>query len=414
MRKFLRIFLLLTVLASGTLLAAPVGAAPPTPARATVPDVAPAPGPCVDGALPSGGLSRICVPAAGWNGDLIVYAHGYTAFNAPLDFYNLTLPDGTYLPALVQSLGFAFATTSYRRNGLAILEGVDDVRELVAQFVAGKGQPGRTYIVGPSEGGAVAALSAERSADIFDAGLSLCGPIGDFRKQINYWGDFRVLYDYFFPDVLPGDAMHVPDALIANWDTGYQPAALAALADQTARRRPAHPHEQRALRPGRPQHHRRDHRRHPVVQRLRHRGRQAAARRHPLRQPGPHLQRLAQRPGAQRRVDRFTADPKALAQLQKYQTTGNPAIPLITLHTTGDPIVPYWHQIYYRGKLTANHNTNVTQVKIFRYGHSAFTTTEVLAGFSLMVLRAGASQMYVPPQYDESGVRAMERSALGQ
>ena len=414
MRKFLRIFLLLTVLASGTLLAAPVGAAPPTPARVTVPDVAPAPGPCVDGALPSGGLSRICVPAAGWNGDLIVYAHGYTAFNAPLDFYNLTLPDGTYLPALVQSLGFAFATTSYRRNGLAILEGVDDVRELVAQFVAGKGQPGRTYIVGPSEGGAVAALSAERSADIFDAGLSLCGPIGDFRKQINYWGDFRVLYDYFFPDVLPGDAMHVPDALIANWDTGYQPAALAALAAKPlaaaqlirTSSAPFDPADLNTI------------------------GATTAgilwynvfATEDGKQQLGgiPYDNRARIYSGSlndralNAGVDRFAADPKALAQLQKYQTTGNPAIPLITLHTTGDPIVPYWHQIYYRGKLTANHNTNVTQVKIFRYGHCAFTTTEVLAGFSLMVLRAGASQMYVPPQYDESGVRAMERSALGQ
>ena len=83
----------------------------------------PVPGPCVDDVLPAGALSRICVPAQGWNGSLIVYAHGYVAFNEPLGFYNLELPDGTYLPDLVQSLGFAFATTSYRRNGLAILEG---------------------------------------------------------------------------------------------------------------------------------------------------------------------------------------------------------------------------------------------------------------------------------------------------
>jgi hypothetical protein len=31
-------------------------------------------------------------------------------------------------------LGYAFATTTYRQNGLAILEGVDDIRELVAAF----------------------------------------------------------------------------------------------------------------------------------------------------------------------------------------------------------------------------------------------------------------------------------------
>jgi hypothetical protein len=31
--------------------------------------------PCVDGDLPSGALSRICVPL-GWNGQLVVFAHG--------------------------------------------------------------------------------------------------------------------------------------------------------------------------------------------------------------------------------------------------------------------------------------------------------------------------------------------------
>ncbi len=77
-----------------------------------------------------------CVPTSGWNGDLVVYGHGYVALNAPLDFYNLTMPDGGYLPAVVQQLGYAFATTSYRRNGLAFLEGVQDIANLTASFPA--------------------------------------------------------------------------------------------------------------------------------------------------------------------------------------------------------------------------------------------------------------------------------------
>src|SRR5688572_631167 len=89
------------------------------PARA---DAQPIPGPCQPGVLPSGALSLICVPAVGWNGQLVAFAHGYVDVREPLDFQNLMLPDGTPLPLLVQSLGFAFATTSYRQNGLAILE----------------------------------------------------------------------------------------------------------------------------------------------------------------------------------------------------------------------------------------------------------------------------------------------------
>ncbi len=125
-------------------------------------------GTCQRGTLPSGALSLICVPNSGWNGDLVVWAHGYTAFNQPLDFQNLNLPGGIYLPDLVQTLGFAFATTSYRQNGLAILEGVDDIRQLVAAFtgVAG-GPPAHTYMTGASEGGIISTLLIERSPELF-------------------------------------------------------------------------------------------------------------------------------------------------------------------------------------------------------------------------------------------------------
>src|SRR4051794_11541847 len=68
------------------------------------------PRPCVDGTLPSGALSRICVPV-GWNGQLIVFAHGYVAPGQPLGFYHLSLPDGTPFPLVAQILGYAFATT---------------------------------------------------------------------------------------------------------------------------------------------------------------------------------------------------------------------------------------------------------------------------------------------------------------
>ena len=42
------------------------------------------------------------------------------------------------------------------------------------------------------------------------AALALCGPVGDFAGQIDYLGDFRVLFDYFFPGVIPGDRWTCP------------------------------------------------------------------------------------------------------------------------------------------------------------------------------------------------------------
>src|SRR5215204_865490 len=110
---------------------------------------------CVKGPLPHGAESLICFPPANlWNGELVVYAHGYVPPGLPLGFYNLKLADGTFLPDLVRGLGYAFATTTYRRNGLNVLEGVDDVRNLVAAF----GSPVRTHVAGVSEGGLVATL----------------------------------------------------------------------------------------------------------------------------------------------------------------------------------------------------------------------------------------------------------------
>ncbi|MGQ9634665.1 MAG: hypothetical protein ACUVXB_10525 [Bryobacteraceae bacterium] len=92
-------------------------------------------GGCIDGDH-SGGLARyrICMPAAGaWNGDLIIFAHGYVAPGEPVAIpeSQLRLPDGTELPKLITDLGFAFATTSYRRNGLVLPEGVQDILDLV-------------------------------------------------------------------------------------------------------------------------------------------------------------------------------------------------------------------------------------------------------------------------------------------
>src|SRR5262245_1474677 len=76
-----------------------------------------------DGAQSSGAIYRICMPEPGcYNGDLVIYAHGYVDAYQPVGIPEdqLTLPDGTSVPGLINSLGYGFATTSYSRNGLAI------------------------------------------------------------------------------------------------------------------------------------------------------------------------------------------------------------------------------------------------------------------------------------------------------
>jgi pimeloyl-ACP methyl ester carboxylesterase len=339
------------------------------------------PGPCVPGQLPSGALSLICVPSAGWNGELVVFAHGYVAFNQPLNFYQLTLADGNFLPTLVQSLGYAFATTSYRQNGLAILEGADDIRELLAAF----GSPVRTHIAGVSEGGLVATLLAERSPGLFASALAACGPIGSFRGQIDSFGDFRVLFDYFFPGIIPGSAIDIPPAVIANWQTVYVPRIAVALASNPGRALELMRVSRAAFDPANP----------------------ATVANTTLNMlwynivgTNDAVGKLGGNPFGNRlrwyfgssndlrlnlSVKRFTASPVARAAVRNYETSGDLSIPLVTLHTTADEVVPYWHELLYLPKVDLSGRGRIFPLPVFRYGHCNFTTNEVLGSFLLAV-----------------------------
>ena len=360
------------VLAAGLLL--------PTPARAQV-----VPGACVPSVLPHGALSLICVPAAGWNGDLVVYAHGYIAPGLPLDFYQTALPDGTPLPALIQSLGYAFATTSYRQNGLAILEGADDIRELVAAFNATHAAPVRTYVAGLSEGGLVATLLAERSPDLFTGALASCAPIGSFLGQLEYFGDFRVLFDYFFPGLLPASPIKIPAEVIANWQSRYVPAITAALAARPAKTLELLRTAKAPFDPTKPET--------AVNTALDLLWYNVFATNDATAKLGgsPFGNTRKWYVGSSNdlllnlRIQRFVASPLARKALRAYETSGEVGIPLVTLHTTSDDVVPFLHELAYLAKSDPIGRGKFLPVPIVRYGHCNFTTNEVLGAFLLTV-----------------------------
>ena len=169
-----------------------------------------------------------------WNGDLAMYAHGYVAPGNPI-----ALPDdqigGQSISAAVNGLGYAFATTSYRANGLVAAEATEDLVELEATVRRlYRPDPGKTLLVGISEGGLVAALAAEQHQDLFDGALAACGPVGDIRSQLDHFVDFRVVFDYLFPGVIPGSPIDVPESVQSGWTSTYAPAVGVALAANPA------------------------------------------------------------------------------------------------------------------------------------------------------------------------------------
>lgn len=344
---------------------------------------------CTDGTLEHGALFRICFPED-WSGDLVLYAHGYVAPQQ-----ELAIPEdivgGQPASSLVTGLGYAYATTSYRANGLIAAEGVEDMIELVDTVEHRyRPDPSRTVVVGFSEGGLVATLAAERHADRIDGAMAGCGPIGDFQAQLDYIDDFRVVFDYFFPGLLPGTALEIPELVRERWDQIYVPAIVVALG--------ARPEAARDL--------------------LRVTGAPTA---------GDDLRSIAETTigllwynvfgtaDAQARlggqpfdntarvyagssddsalnagVERYTADATALDGIARFTTTGNLTIPLVNLHTTGDPIVPFRQSSLYADKVSqAGRADRYTQIDVVRHGHCTFDSAELLNAFGALWTKVG-------------------------
>jgi hypothetical protein len=72
----------------------------------------------------------------------------------------------TGISLIATSLGFAFATTSYRANGLVVVDATHDVQRLVAKFRELYGPVGgKVFGVGASEGGLIIVLAAEPAGE---------------------------------------------------------------------------------------------------------------------------------------------------------------------------------------------------------------------------------------------------------
>jgi pimeloyl-ACP methyl ester carboxylesterase len=245
-------------------------------------------------------------------------------------------------------------------------------------------------VVGFSEGGLVAALAVERHPERLDGAMSGCGPIGDFPAQLNYIDDFRVVFDYFFPGLLPGDALNVPESVQERWDELYVPAIVVALAAKpTAARElvqvtgaPVAGDDLRSLAE-------------TTIGLLWYNVFGTADAQQRLGgQPFDNADRVYAGSGddaaLNAEVDRFHADPAAQAGLARFATTGALGVPLVNLHTTGDPIVPFRQsQLYAAKAASAGFASRFTQIDVDRFGHCTFQAPELLSAFSQLWEKIG-------------------------
>lgn len=137
------------------------------------------------GALNGAGY-RVEVPK-NWNGQLVLYAHGYEGLDPVLKVSDI--PIRRYL---VEN-GYAWAASSYSKNAYDVRTGIEDTNALALAFTAIAAlnnrplpAPAKTYIVGASMGGHVAAAAVERETldsainkVRYDGALPICANVGD-------------------------------------------------------------------------------------------------------------------------------------------------------------------------------------------------------------------------------------------
>ena len=163
----------------------------------------------------------------------VFYAHGVIPPQAPVV---LPVPqqDWDDIASLREALGqagFAIAYSSFGENGYAITEGIQRTHQLRGIFTSRVGRPSRSFLIGHSLGAQVVQALAETYPGQYNGALAMCGVLGGTKFQIDYVGNTRALFDFFYPGVLPGNVMEMPE----NVDPVNQiqlPALSAVLSNQ--------------------------------------------------------------------------------------------------------------------------------------------------------------------------------------
>jgi len=228
----------------------------------------------------------------------------------------------------------------------------------------------------------------------------MCGPLGGALAELQYAADARVTFDYYFPGLLPGTTFHVPPGtsyLAPGEPGGPSPLFLQVYAALTANpaatlqwATAAHLPFANATELGNAALY--------VVGFI-------------LRYTNDFIERVNGKipydnmttqyqvnvadPATNAYlsallnagVQRFRADRPAVNYYERnYEPTGRIGIPVLTLHTTRDPAIPFGHESLFAATVNAvGRGGLLVQRPVDRWGHCAFTPGEMQAAFADLV-----------------------------
>ena len=178
----------------------------------------------VSGVTGEGALYAMYVPS-NWNGSLVLWAHGY---NSPSDPLTLFYSHFEGIRTGLLDGGYAVALSSYSENGWAVVDGAARTHQLVGLFTARFQRPARVYLIGRSMGSLVATKLAETHPAQYDGIVAYCAFLGGAQMFVDHVFNTRLLFDLYYPGVLPGDPLDPPPV---NPGTMLALAQAAMVAD---------------------------------------------------------------------------------------------------------------------------------------------------------------------------------------
>jgi len=171
----------------------------------------------VHAAIQDGAAYRIEVPRR-WNGDLVLFAHGFRGQGTTVWVDSPTLREH-YVRQ-----GFAWAASSYQTNGYDVGQGVRDTQALLGVFREVVGHRVRAvYATGLSMGGHITAVAVERYRHTFAGAMPYCGVLGD-TALFDYFTDANVTAAALTNTPITFPLQPPPDFALV-----YQQQVLAAL-----------------------------------------------------------------------------------------------------------------------------------------------------------------------------------------
>ena len=344
-----------------------------------------------------------------WNGTLFLYSHGYVSPGGTSGA--AAAPDGPTGQWLLDG-GYALAASSYSSSGWAIEDALKDQIALLDHFAAQVGEPKRVIAWGGSLGGIITAGLIQEHPDRFAAAIPICGVLAGGVASWNTGLDGAYAFKTLLaprsqlqlvhitnPDAnlsLANDLMtQVSDtpagrariALIAaltglpGWfgPTSPEPAQWASRVDFPFEFRNRAELEKRAG--GNPSWN--------IGVDYAHQLSVSADR--------AEVVALYRGAGLDLNADLRTLnagatirpDPAAVAYLDRnFSFDGRIAVPVLSMHTTGDGLVVPQDETAYADVVRRAGNPNLLrQVFVHRAGHCAFTPAETVAALEALISR---------------------------